>query len=251
MSTLWPRWTNETAKEIKVLSKSFMCLWLASALFPGDQYQDSRRSTQILETPFLLNRESFNMRIAERARDTILMRRLSIDMINQISYTLQVYYNGMASFLTNILDKDESEEWISYYYGALSLKNNLDDNVYLNPENPMVFGLSSTTLKGQIFVHPEYNWTKYYETCNPEYCEETKKMTVLEKVTKALGLVGGVITLVLGFVSVLLWPATGYLLRRCFDKSPASDEYTEQPQASLLMSTTVGSKNRLSHEPEV
>ncbi|KAG0605676.1 hypothetical protein M758_9G079100 [Ceratodon purpureus] len=250
MSTLWPSWDNVTANDIAV-SKTHICLWLASALFPGmDQLQDSSRSTQILETPFLLNREIFNMRIAERARDSILMRRLNIDMINQISYTLKVYYNGMASFLTEILvHRDEIEEWISYYYGAILLKNDLDANVYYNKKNPMVFALSNTT--NLVFLHPEYNWTKYYETCSPEYCEETKKMTVLEKLTKALGLVGGVITLVLGFVSVLLGPATGYLLRRCFDKSPASDEYTEHPQASLLMSTTVGSTNRLSHEPEV
>ena len=46
-----------------------ICLWLATSVFPGvPAYQDNTRSSLIMESPNLLNREILNMNVAALAR---------------------------------------------------------------------------------------------------------------------------------------------------------------------------------------
>lgn len=67
-STMWPILDANSTNEINGYNGQ-QCLWLVASVFPGaEALEDTTRSSQILETPNLLNREIFNMRVAELAK---------------------------------------------------------------------------------------------------------------------------------------------------------------------------------------
>ena len=68
VSDMWPSPNASIASEITNIYE--LCVWMASSVFPTNRakYKDITRSATILETPSLLNREIFNMRVAGLAK---------------------------------------------------------------------------------------------------------------------------------------------------------------------------------------
>lgn len=174
--------------------------------------------------------------------ESVLRRRLELDMMNYSSITLLKYYNALANLLTDLLDRDKMEPWLSYYNSALDLKATLATKITYDPSALVSYLGEPDNQAGKIlwpvFLYPEIDWKKYREACNPVYCEVTKPMRDARKLYWAFGFLGGVASIVLGFVTMLLWPVVGFLLRKILKSSrtrraDANGSDLERPRDSL------------------
>ena len=141
---------------------------------------------------------------------------IAMDLANP---TATMYGNALMSFLRDVPPIDYgvgTDPWPSYYYGALDQGARMNTLVNFNITNATV--LVFNTSQGIGFLRMSANWTAHYNSCKPEYCEETMQMGFVRKLYWALGLLGGTVTIVLGFVNIVLWPSTVFVLSWLYTK---------------------------------
>jgi len=152
----------------------------------------------------------------------------SLDVGNE---NFRRFYNALAHLLTGLLDRDEMDPRDSYIYGAQELYDTLISNLFFDKKS-MVWYLRDDS--GPIFLQPEIDWEKYRQYCYPEYCEVIMPMRGAQKLYWALGILGGVATIVLAVVTMLLWPCTAMLLHWISKRRTAATGHPERPRGPLL-----------------
>ncbi|CAM6113621.1 unnamed protein product [Calypogeia fissa] len=224
-STLWN--ASDDVALLNLTQNIVECYWLASMLFDANGtsvYSETKstdtKSTDILETPMLLDRETFFTNVAESAREAVLKRRLRLNELNPTDEGVQKYYDGVADYLTELLDRGELDEyWQSFYEGAYYLQETVDVSIAFEPSNTLVFYVGDNDTFNPAFLHAEVDWLNYYDTCAPQYCERTKNLKPYNHVVWVFATLGGLSTIVVAVATRILWPAIARFMHSLSNRS--------------------------------